>query len=549
VTDQLTPDQEQWIAHLSDVDRIHIVPFDRTAAARFDAVKGRIQSALGPDTIVEHHGATSLGISGQDEIDVYVPVAASQFDAMVESLRALFGPPRSHYPSRRARFAVDVDGKHVDVFPINQDHSDWHRLNAFEAYLRSHPNVLARYRDLKEAGDGLTVRKYYRRKTVFFNEILAAAAEGQHRGGHVVSATSGAAMRPNVVHVDPNHPEPAVIERAAAVIRHGGLVAFPTETVYGLGANALDEAAVRSIFAAKRRALDDPLIVHIASVDELPTVVAEVPPVARALAARFWPGPLTIVLPKASNVPDLVTAGLPTVAVRVPSHPVAQALIRATGVPVAAPSANLFTRTSATTADHVVEDLGDRVDLILDGGPAPHGIESTVVAIHDAEVRLLRPGATTPEALADALSALEPPVPLLLGAVGRSASPGLMAKHYSPRASLFLLTGDPSETRPALRRAVERALNARRRVGLLLVDEDAPLFEDLADRIETIRLGSESDLSQVGVRLFAAMRSLDASGCDAIYARSLGTSGLGLAILDRLTRAAHSGGPETLPNG
>lgn len=364
---------------------------------------------------------------------------------------------------------------------------------------------------------------------------------------------------PNVVQVDPQAPDPAVIERAAAILRRGGLVAFPTETVYGLGANALDEAAVRGIFTAKRRALDDPLIVHLASADDLPTIVTDAPPIARALAARFWPGPLTLVLPKRPIVPDAATAGLPTVAVRVPSHPVAQALIRAAGLPIAAPSANLFTRASATTAAHVVEDLGDRVDLILDGGPAPHGIESTVVAVSDAgsdsgsasdaashvsasnaEVRLLRPGATTPEALAEALSALDPPVPLLLGAVGKTASPGLMAKHYSPRAALFLLTGEPSETRPALRRAVEQALGDGRRVGALLVDEDAPLLADLAERVQLVSLGSEADLSQAAGRLFAAMRDLDAAGCDAIYARALGTSGFGLAILDRLTRAAHA---------
>jgi L-threonylcarbamoyladenylate synthase len=343
----------------------------------------------------------------------------------------------------------------------------------------------------------------------------------------------------NVVRVDPDQPDPTVIERAAAIIRRGGLVAFPTETVYGLGANALDEAAVRSIFAAKRRALNDPLIVHIASTADLSTVVAELPPIARALADRFWPGPLTLVLPKLPSVPDVATAGLPTVAVRVPSHPVAQALIRAAGLPIAAPSANLFTRASATTADHVVDDLGDRVDLILDGGPASHGIESTVVAVSEGEARLLRPGATTPEALADALSALDPPVPLLLGTVGRTASPGLLAKHYSPRASLFLVTGEPTESRLALRRAVDRALEADRRVGVLLVDEDAPLFADLGRRIQTIHLGSEADLGQVAGRLFAAMRALDAAGCDAIYARALGTSGFGLAILDRLTRAAH----------
>jgi L-threonylcarbamoyladenylate synthase len=348
-----------------------------------------------------------------------------------------------------------------------------------------------------------------------------------------------------VIPVDPQRPDPAVIERAAAIIRRGGLVAFPTETVYGLGANALDEDAVRSIFEAKRRALDDPVIVHVASPDDLATVVADVPPIARALAERFWPGPLTLVLPKCPAVPDVATAGLPTVAVRIPSHPVAQALIRAAGVPIAAPSANRFTRTSATLAEHVVEDLGDRVDLILDGGPAPHGIESTVVAVDRREARLLRPGATTPEALADALSAHDPPVPLLLGAVGRTASPGLMAKHYSPRASLFLLTGDPTETRPALRRAVERGIESGRRVGVLLVDEDAPLLSDLRDRIAVVSLGSESDLGTIAGHLFAAMRTLDAAGCDAIYVRSLGMSGLGLAILDRLTRAAHSDDPET----
>jgi L-threonylcarbamoyladenylate synthase len=244
-------------------------------------------------------------------------------------------------------------------------------------------------------------------------------------------------------------------------------------------------------------------------------------------------------LPKRSVVPDVATAGLPTVAVRVPSHPVARALIAAAGVPIAAPSANLFMRTSATTAAHVVEDLGGRVDMILDGGPAPHGIESTVVAVSDRESRLLRPGATTAEALADALSELDPPVPLLLGAVGKTASPGLLARHYSPRASLFLFTGEPHETRPAFRVAISDALAAGRRVGVLVVDEDMPLLADLAPTPQLVHLGSESDLAGVAGRLFAGLRDLDAASCEAIYARSLGTAGLGLAILDRLTRAAH----------
>jgi L-threonylcarbamoyladenylate synthase len=358
----------------------------------------------------------------------------------------------------------------------------------------------------------------------------------------------------NVIVVDPVRPDPAIIQRAAGIITRGGLVAFPTETVYGLGANGLDEAAVRAIYMAKRRAMSDPVILHVLDVEDLPAIVSAVSPVAHALASRFWPGPLTLVLPKRSIVPDVATAGLQTVAVRVPSHPVARALIAAAGIPIAAPSANLFMRTSATTAAHVVEDLGDRVDLILDGGPAPHGIESTVVAVSDGEVRLLRPGATTAEALADALSQLEPAVPLLLGAVGRTASPGLLARHYSPRASLFLFTGEPAETRPAFQAAITEAVTAGRRVGALIVDEDLPLLADVSalpqahhqTHPQLVRLGSEHDLAGVAGRLFAGLRELDAAGCEAIYARSLGTAGLGLAILDRLTRAAHRDEPELL---
>ncbi|MCC6178511.1 MAG: threonylcarbamoyl-AMP synthase [Chloroflexi bacterium] len=363
-----------------------------------------------------------------------------------------------------------------------------------------------------------------------------------------------------VVQVDPVCPDPTVLARAGDILRQGGLVAFPTETVYGLGANALDERAVHRIYAAKQRDPNDPLIVHLGDAAELSTVAASVLPPAAALGERFWPGPLTLVLPKQPVVPDAATAGLPTVAVRVPSHPVAHGLIVAAGVPIAAPSANLFTRASATTAAHVVEDLGGRVDLILDGGPASYGIESTVVAVEEVseaplsfdqngqrvcrtvehyEARLLRPGATTAEEIAAALSALDPPVPLLFGAAGRTASPGLLAKHYSPRATLYLVTGDDAEARAALRSAVERGLTAGRRAGVLMADEDVPAFSDLGGRICVEHLGSTRDLGEIARRLFAALRSLDAAGCNAIYARSFGSAGLGLAILDRLTRAAH----------
>jgi L-threonylcarbamoyladenylate synthase len=271
-------------------------------------------------------------------------------------------------------------------------------------------------------------------------------------------------------------------------------------------------------------------------------VALEMPPAAQALAERFWPGPLTLVLPKRDIVPDVATSGLPSVAVRVPSHPVAQALIRAAGLPIAAPSANLFMRASATTAQHVVEDLGDRTDLILDGGPTPYGIESTVVSVLGGETRLLRPGAVAPEAVAEVLSSLDPPVALPLGQDRGAASPGMLARHYSPNAALFLLSGEGAAVHHELREAVHRARAAGHRPGLLVADEDAEALADLTAGgprdVRVVALGSEDDLEGVARRLFAALRDLDAAGCDAIYARSFGTGGLGLAIMDRLTRAA-----------
>src|SRR5262245_22416754 len=195
-----------------------------------------------------------------------------------------------------------------------------------------------------------------------------------------------------IIIVNPVAPEPAVIQQAASVIRAGGLVAFPTETVYGLGANALDATAVARIFAAKGRPASDPLIVHIAAFAQLDDIAEQIPPLARELAAAFWPGPLTLVLRRRSIVPANVSAGRETVAVRMPAHPVALALCGAAGVPIAAPSANLFTRTSPTEAEHVLEDLAGRIDLLLDGGPTPIGLESTVLDLTQSPPALLRPG-------------------------------------------------------------------------------------------------------------------------------------------------------------
>jgi L-threonylcarbamoyladenylate synthase len=226
------------------------------------------------------------------------------------------------------------------------------------------------------------------------------------------------------------------ITRAAELIRAGELVAFPTETVYGLGANALDPAAIEKIYAAKGRPPTSPLIVHVSSIDMARGLVREWPESAEKLARKFWPGPLTIVLPKQPHVPDRLTAGLDTVGIRMPAHPVAQGLIREAGVPIAAPSANLFTGLSPTTADHVRQALGDRVAMVLDGGPCQVGIESTVLSIAGADAVLLRPGMLTKseiEAVIGPVRVLEQP------GAGAHASPGLHARHYSPKTPLILM--------------------------------------------------------------------------------------------------------------
>jgi L-threonylcarbamoyladenylate synthase len=339
-----------------------------------------------------------------------------------------------------------------------------------------------------------------------------------------------------VVQVDPARPEPAVMARAGALIRAGRLVAFPTETVYGLGANALDAEAVERIFAAKGRPANDPVIAHVADLDGLKRVAASVPPGQR-LIERFWPGPLTLVLPRAAGVPPSVSAGLPTVAVRMPSHPVALALLRAAGTPIAAPSANRFSRPSATTAAHVLADLGDTVDLILDAGPATIGIESTILDLSgDGPPVLLRPGGVP---LAD----LQAVVGLVQERDGRDAAdtvaqtaPGLLTKHYAPRAKMLVVLGERDAARARLRVELTRACAAGRRVGALMVREDADLVEGLG--VVVAWLGSEARLEAVAERLFAAMRELDAAGVEVIGARDYGSAGLGLAIRDRLIRAA-----------
>jgi L-threonylcarbamoyladenylate synthase len=329
-----------------------------------------------------------------------------------------------------------------------------------------------------------------------------------------------------IITVHPTHPEPEVIDRAAAVLRRGGLVAFPTETVYGLGANALDERAVRRIYAAKERPGYNPLIAHVASIAGAARLAAEWPPIADRLARAFWPGPLTLVLPKRAEVPDAVTAGLDTVAIRMPAHPVALALIAAADLPIAAPSANRFTELSPTRAEHVARALGDRVDLIVDGGPTTVGIESTVVDVSGERAVLLRPGLISVDDLAPITGALAPrpaPVP---DSVPRP-SPGMMERHYAPRAALRLFA--PAERQHAADLA-RQASAAGQTVGALLLEPfPAPIDHPIQ---------MPSTPAAYARELYAALHSLDERGCDVILVEHVPVTAAWEGVRDRLERGA-----------
>jgi L-threonylcarbamoyladenylate synthase len=326
----------------------------------------------------------------------------------------------------------------------------------------------------------------------------------------------------------------AGIAEAAAILRSGGLVAFPTETVYGLGAHALDPHAVRAIFEAKHRPADDPLIVHVGD-QHLVDEVAIPGLLAKQLAERFWPGPLTLVLPKRSCVPAEVTAGLDTVAVRVPAHPIARALLIQAGLPVAAPSANLFGRPSPTLAEHVLHDLCDRIDAILDRGRATLGVESTIVDVSSSKPRLLRPGGVPVEEIEAFLGQRVLPPPDRKD--GPQLSPGLMPMHYSPLTPLVLIVGEPGAAQSRLRIEVAAALAAGQNVGVLLLGDDIDSFPP---GVVTETVGAWSDPSASAARLFEAIRALDQKTLDVLFVRDLAdvSIGLGRALADRLRRAA-----------
>jgi L-threonylcarbamoyladenylate synthase len=327
-----------------------------------------------------------------------------------------------------------------------------------------------------------------------------------------------------------------VLERAAQILRAGGLVALPTETVYGLGANALDAAAVERIFAAKQRPAWDPVIVHVANEKMLDGLVEQVPETARKLIAAFWPGPLTLLLPRTSAVPDAVTAGRPLVGVRMPAHPVALELIRRAGVPVAAPSANLFGHISPTTAAHVLADLDGRIDAIVDAGPTEHGVESTVLDPCQSPMVIYRPGAVTSVQIRDTAGPVEmyrdggvmeaePHVALL--------SPGMGLRHYAPRARLVLIEGELAGLAARLAGAVLDL--PEEQVGVMLPAEVAAP----AGAAAVYAWGRWAAPEELAHKLYAGLRALDDAGCTVILCPLPPDEGIGAAIRDRLIKAGN----------
>ncbi len=322
------------------------------------------------------------------------------------------------------------------------------------------------------------------------------------------------------------------IQTAADILKNGGVVGIPTETVYGLAADALNGAAVAKIFQAKGRPMDNPLIVHIADFADIARfrLVREVPESAKALAKAFWPGPLTMIMKRTDAVPPEVSAGLDTVAIRFPAHPVAQAIIRAADTPLAAPSANLSGSPSPTTARHVLNDMNGKIDAVLDGGASEVGVESTVITLAEGVPRVLRPGGVTVEMLREVLGAVEVDDAVLhqLREGAKAASPGMKYKHYAPRANVVLLKGSDE--------AYLNYVNAHAEEGVcaLCCDEDL-----LSLSVKTVSLGRRGDYLTHARHLFDCLRKIDENGTiQTVYSRLPSTEGVGLAVYNRLIRAA-----------
>ena len=325
-----------------------------------------------------------------------------------------------------------------------------------------------------------------------------------------------------------------VYEKAGAIIKNGGLVAFPTETVYGLGGDAFNPDSSKKIYAAKGRPSDNPLIVHIAEMSALDKLSDNIPETLYDLADAFWPGPLTMIIKKKQAVPSETTGGLDTVAIRMPDHPVALRLIRAGGGYIAAPSANASGRPSPTLASHVEEDLNGRIDMIIDGGEVGIGIESTIVDLSGDVPMILRPGYVTRDMLERVIGTVETDPTLMKKTEGgRPKAPGMRYRHYAPKGDMQIFAGEMSSVAETINKRVRQS---SRRCGILCSDESIRLYDDKGIIIRS--LGSRTDLRSVALNIYRALREFDDEGIEEIYAESFDTEGFGQAVMNRMLKAA-----------
>ena len=342
-------------------------------------------------------------------------------------------------------------------------------------------------------------------------------------------------METKIIRIDEQHIDQALIKEAGDVIRAGGLVAFPTETVYGLGGDALNPRSSEKIYRAKGRPSDNPLIVHIADMEALDAVVREVPESGRRLAERFWPGPLTMIFHKAGCVPEETTGGLDTVAVRMPSHPVARALIRAAGGYVAAPSANRSGRPSPTVAKYVTEDMDGRIEMILDGGDVEIGLDSTIIDLTADEPMILRPGCITKQMLGEVLSDVEEDCTMMRDDSGQAPkAPGMKYRHYAPRGDLTIVAGEEDRVVEYINTQAASDQNKNKKTGVIATDTSVAKYH-----VQVCRsAGNRENESTIARELYRILREFDDEQVEVIYAESFDTAGIGQAIMNRLLKAA-----------
>lgn len=342
-------------------------------------------------------------------------------------------------------------------------------------------------------------------------------------------------METKVVKIDSSNPDIELVKEAARYITGGELVGFPTETVYGLGANGLDENAVRKIFMAKGRPQDNPLILHVNSIEMLRTLVVEIPDKALKLIDAFWPGPLTILFKKNNIVPEVITAGLDTVAIRMPSHKIALELIGASNTPIAAPSANTSGRPSPTRAEHVVEDMNGKIPFIIDGGETGIGLESTVIDLTEDIPMILRPGGITPRDIIEVLGECKIDPGLEETSIDSTPkSPGQKYRHYAPKAKMFVFTGKSEDVNKEMLIRATKAKHEGKKVGIMTTIENVEFFSGFM--IE--EMGSLDDVDSIAHNLFHLIRKLDEAKVDLILCQGVERDSIGLAVMNRLYKAS-----------